>query len=386
MATCGILVAERATALGHQVTKIAVANAIEALACFVALQALQGNRDSRVRGSTKLAGRTLQEFSFQNASRPSFYVSQPMRMATVTTLPALGLVEASGSRFNGFSCSEAGLAFVEAASVEYRPYNRSLVDHLLQWVLGKDDRLNGDALPMALSPMTPLPPEALVLLRERLHQGAPTSQSWERQRRSDALHWVASRGLGAAPVDWKEKPALIGNASHWADMRAGAYFFAARDAAHDVLNAVETHMGTPENRLSLASKVPKRAHAPLTELREKTRAFLDLEHEDMEANTFCREVVEQSDMEILRRLVDRDGRILRLVGQHICAGPAFQGSREETSEVDIEESPEPEELEWPENISYRIPNIWWLSQDLDGRLSDCLSPSAEDELPEVAYG
>ncbi len=47
--------------------------------------------------------------SFATVRKPGFYVTQPMRMATVQPLPALNLVESSGERFNGFRCSSTGL-------------------------------------------------------------------------------------------------------------------------------------------------------------------------------------------------------------------------------------------------------------------------------------
>jgi hypothetical protein len=378
LAITGILVAERAVAHGHHATKISVANAIEALACWLALQYGSGRVDERLRGTTKLAGRTEDELHFGNVSRPSFYVSQPMRMATVAALPALGLVDASGSRFNSFSCNQAGLNFIEAVSRDYRPYNRNLIDHLLLWVLGKDDRVYTQALHIALSPLTPLSHEACVLLRERLYQGTPNSQAWERQRRGDALDWVESRKPGDALIDWNDKPVLIRDDRHWADMRAGACFFAARDAAIAVLNALEAYMGTPENRFSLASTVPERLRDLLATLRAKAQAFLELQHADPDANAFCRHAIQPSDGDVLHHLVGRDGRILRLMGEHVCAGPAFKGDQEQTSESEFEDTPQSGEVSWPEHISYRIPNLWWLSRDLKGELDAWLNPSAEE--------
>lgn len=377
LATLGVLLAERAIAGGHPVTKIAVANAVEALACWLALSGPHRAGDGRIRGSTKLAGLTGADFAFGNASRSGFYVTQPMRMATVTTLPALGLVEASGSRFNGFACSDAGLAFVKAACGGLRPFKVDLIDHLLRWVLGQTDRVDSPILREALSPTTPMPLLARELLRERLHQGAPDSPAWERERRSDALRWVESRRRGALPALWDERPEQIRDPAHWADMRAGARFFAARDAAYAVLDELELHIGMPENRFPLDSVVPERIQDRLAALRVRARAFLELGHADREANGFCREVVTLSDEGVLRHLVDRDGRILRLVGQNVCSGPAFRGgeSPAAVSEPGSEESPPSDDPNWPEDISYRIRNLWWLSLDLEGGIDDWLNPA-----------
>ena len=50
LATLGLRVAERATARGSRAGKIAVANAIEALACWLAIKAGLGAGERRVRG------------------------------------------------------------------------------------------------------------------------------------------------------------------------------------------------------------------------------------------------------------------------------------------------------------------------------------------------
>ncbi|MGJ7548850.1 hypothetical protein [Pseudomonas alloputida] len=380
--TLGVLVAQRAQAQGQRVSKIAVANAIEALACWLAINGGDSAADGRVKGRTKLAGRTLADFTFANASRPGFYVTQPMRMATVAALPALGLVEASGSRFNSYTSSDAGVKLIELATRDLRPHNRDLTDHLLRWVCGNEGSMGSHTLKRALSPQEPLPGSARTFLLERLCQGASGRPGWERQRRSDALAWVRSHGLDAQPQDWDKQPTQIQDAEHWSDMRAGARFFAARDAAYTVLDEVEAFLATPDARFNLGSPLPTNIQACMAELRAKAQAFLELRHADEEATTFCREVVGEAQDEVLQRLVGRDGRVLKMVGRQVCAGPAFQpGSQVNAdTESDLDEVPAPASTEpvWPENISGRIRNLWWLNQDLTGFESS--------GLQEVAYG
>ncbi|BAL23464.1 hypothetical protein [Azoarcus sp. KH32C] len=381
LATLGVLVAERANQLGGRVTKIAVANAVEAIACWLALSDRHRAGDGRLRGSTKLVGHV--DLSFQRVSRPGFYVSQPMRMATVTALPALGLVEASGSRFNSFAGKAEGLAFVEAVCEGCRPFNRSVLDHLVQWVCG-DDRVNSEELRRALSPLQPLPPAALELLHARLQQGAPGEPAINRERRADALGWVMSRRRGATPVAWASRPSQIRSQAHWADLHAGALFFTARDAALAVLEELEIEIGTSERRIALCAAPAPRIQASLEALRLAARAFLDTGHSAAEARAFCRECVSASDEMVLRYLVGRDGRILRRLGDDICAGPAFKGGQHDagTDESDPDAAPVMEDPAWPDGISQRILNLWWLGLDLDGLLDAWLMPANE----EIAHG
>lgn len=254
LATLGLRVAERATARGSQAGKVAVANAVEALACWLAIKGGLRAGERRVRGTMLLAGKA--DLSFRSMSRPGFYVSQPMRMGTVNALPALGFVEAAGSRFSAFFCNADGDAFIDAVAEGCRPYGRDLVEHLAMWVCGETDQVNTDALYRALAPVLPLPLRARELLQTRLEQGAAGESAQDRTRRRDALRWVRARRRGAPPVTWDARPAEITLAAHWADLHAGALFFIARDAALAVLEALELEIATPERRVAIGGGLP----------------------------------------------------------------------------------------------------------------------------------
>ena len=86
LATLGVAVAEEARRRGSRVQNIEVTNAIEALGCWLAFNGNGWNRDSRLRGNAKLRGKD--DFSFRRARQRNFYVTQPMRMATVQALVA----------------------------------------------------------------------------------------------------------------------------------------------------------------------------------------------------------------------------------------------------------------------------------------------------------
>lgn len=83
-----------------------MANAIEALACCLAFRKNEWNTDARLQGRRKMFGHQTLMFSVMRKS--SFYVTQPMRMATNQPLQALGLVESGGERFNAFRITPAG--------------------------------------------------------------------------------------------------------------------------------------------------------------------------------------------------------------------------------------------------------------------------------------
>lgn len=60
--------------------------------------------DRRVRGVRKMQG--LEDWSFKNLKRRGTYVVQPIRMAMVQPLAALGFVR--GSRYGAFTIHTAG--------------------------------------------------------------------------------------------------------------------------------------------------------------------------------------------------------------------------------------------------------------------------------------
>jgi hypothetical protein len=375
LATLGLRVAERATARGSRAGKIAVANAIEALACWLAIKGGLRAGERRVRGTTLLAGKA--DLSFRSVSRPGFYVSQPMRMGTVNALPALGFVDAAGSRFSAFSCNADGDAFIGAVAEGCRPYGRELVEHLAMWVCGETDQVSTDAMCRALAPVRRLPPRARELLHTRLEQGAAGEAAAERTRRGDALCWVRARRRGAPAVAWDVRPAEITQADHWGDLHAGALFFIARDAALAVLDALELEIATPERRVAIGGALPRPVQAGLATLRDAAAAFLRTGHPAEEAQRFCTECIALSGAEVLGHLLDRDGRILRRLGDQACPGPAFRGGVRETDDESPAPAaaPPPDDPAWPAGISQRIHNLWWLGLDLDGLMDSWLLPT-----------
>src|SRR5687767_12463538 len=75
LATLGVIVAERLRLTSRNVKTMEIANAIEALACWCAFQSNGWQRDTRLRGVQKLAGKT--DLTLAKLRQPRFYVTQP---------------------------------------------------------------------------------------------------------------------------------------------------------------------------------------------------------------------------------------------------------------------------------------------------------------------
>lgn len=375
LAALGVAVAEKARSKGTKVQNIEMANAIEALACWLAFKNNSWGRDARLRGNTKLQGKD--DLSFRQVRQRNFYVTQPMRMATVQALPALGFVESDSARFNAFRCTEAGSNFIEQATKDYSPYKRSVIDHLGKWVLGESDKLgNSRPLMQALSPLNPLLEDAIPLLRERLIQGGNEPVE-DKKRRSNALAWIeALRNNKTSALTWAQPPNELSE-EHWHDLHAGALFFEARETAIATLDAAEAHIGNQSSgqSLSLKNKIPDPLTQPLEKLQSSARKYLDFTSMDKNASAFCHECLSDEPASILRTLVDRDRQVLRLAGNEVKPGPAFRGSiMQVDADDENQETPRTRGIPLPEGISYRVQNLYLLNLDMHGELEGWLNP------------
>lgn len=387
LALLGVVVAEAVRAEDRDarttVSNIQVANAIEALACLLAFRGNGWTSDPRLRGSTKLDRRLVEDVPFVRARQASFYVNQPMRMATVQALPALGLV-AQAARFNAFQSTEQGREFVELALTEWRPMNRTVVEHLKRWVTGQTFAIDTPMMRRALSPLSGLSAMASSSLRQYLQSGSP--------RRANALAWVSrmAKNLPLRPWDRLQRPVELEEA-HWVDILAGADFFKVQGLATSVLDSVEEAIGPGRVPMNLDDVVRREATATALEgLSSAARAF---HHELQEARDFCRACASSDKLAVLRELLHRDGHVLRLDGACVRpAGPAFQGypsdgqAGGDADEEELGDRPTP----IPEGFSFRLGNLYRLSLDLEGRLDDWLSntdaPRTNEEDSEVTRG
>ena len=382
LATLGVAIAERIRNSGKRARNIEVSNAVEALACWLALDFTGWKRDPRLRGALKLFGK--KDLSFPVVSKRNFYVTQPMRQATVQPLRVLGLVEANGERFNAFRCTEVGVAFIDAACDDYRPHKRSVLDHLAMWAMGiHDDVKTSSELRKALSPLEPLSKSAREFLRERIVQG--TGREASRRRR--VLEWVDELRDQNQQINWAAKPSIVDDL-HWGDLRSGALFFATRDAAIRLLDEIESHIGnTADQRMCIDSGLPEPVVEKASSLRKHAHAFLDQHHDPspaLEATMFCGECTEPVDARLLERLIVREGHVLRQRDRDILPGIAFRGVQPSPAEAargpeeDGAEAEVGQSIPLPEGISHRVRNIFLLNLDLCGELDKWLTGPTEN--------
>lgn len=378
-AILGVALASKVKASGQNMPNIKCANAIEALACWLALDGNKWQADSRLRGATKLRGAS--DLSFKAVSKPNFYVTQPMRMATVQVLPALGLVQSDATRFNQYQLSEHCLRRFDLGDKSYSGYGREVLEHIYQWSQGKREAHTGRHKAFfykALSPLEPMDEPLRRLLTDVLHSGGETEPHASKQRRRNALQWV--EGLRQQPeqaLNWNHRPTML-DVEHWHDLQTGAVFFALRDQSLEVLDALESRLGALQNGRSFdlsKSTLPQSVKVALVELRKLASAYLALGHGESIALQFSRECSAETDAAIVRNLVERDGRVLRLMGSVVLPGPAFEGgSNANNTETDTtDEEVDQRRLKWPAGMSSRMSNLFYLNADLHGDLDTWLS-------------
>ncbi|KXU92096.1 hypothetical protein CR51_31160 [Caballeronia megalochromosomata] len=378
LAALGVRVAETARRKRVKVTNIEAANAIEAIACWMGFARNGHAPDARLRGHRKLEGMT--GLTFAQVRRSGFYVSQPMRMSIVQALPALGIVEAGASRFNAFRSTPLADALLEAQASAFEPchYSRGVIEYLVHWIQSGDCLTDKAQLREALSPLAPMTPDARAIIEQQLLVSGDRAPDSQQERRGAALRWVeAVRRNQASEPRWEQRPHEHISEPHWSDLRAGARFFLARDAALEALDAIEAHIGNSggAQRFVLGDALPERVANRLDALQAAARRFIDERHHDADANEFCQQCAESDRTERLAAIVTRDERVLRLRSREIVPGPAFRGAMTPASAADPDE-PVPyshAQGTWPEGISYRIRNLFLLNADLRGELDQWLA-------------
>ncbi|MBI9080805.1 MAG: hypothetical protein JEY79_13835 [Pseudodesulfovibrio sp.] len=381
LAMLGVSVAQEARERhGKSFNNIRTANAIEALACLLALESNGWKSDPRLRGSTKMASRHTGDYSFAIISRPDFYVTQPMRMSTVQPLSALGLVrEDSGSRFNSFKCSDEGDRFVNEFCREYvRYYSSDLRDCLIQWVVEKTFSPKKQVIQEGLLPLEPLHQGASSYLRLLLERGGRCEDGEDVARRKNALAWMELlRENPEQIIHWDNKPSVISD-DHWQDLRTGSLLFAARDRAIETLDKIEDHLfSLKKRRMEPKLGVPLAVQKSLQRLKKASQEFLDRGPKDEAGAAFCRGMAEGNTQKILANLVRRDELVLKFREGAILPGPAFRKDARPTDDESIQDLPsdrseEGNEIHWPDNISYRVRNLFLLNADLHGKIGDWL--------------
>jgi hypothetical protein len=360
---------------------IEVANAVEALACWLELKPKGWQGEPRLRGATKM--RDKNDLSFANVAAPGFYVSQPMRQQTGEPLKSLGLVKTSDARFNSFELSPEGEDFLIAAKAEFRPRKRDAASLLHDWVAGKRDDVVTSSMREFLSPVTPLSAEARSILKNRADLASAHAQTKGRMRA--ARSWVDQLADDSSQheLDWNNRPHQL-DEDHWMDLQAGARFFATRDAALVLLDEVEMELARRREQSIRLAELKDMSTFHLDPLHQRATEFLGGQHDptpNRMASSFCQQCREADRAILIKSLVQRDDRVLCLRGDEIRGGPAFnKNAHRESANTDNEAEEQNSVNEaraisgpvWPEGISYRIPNLYLLNLDLRGELDQWL--------------
>lgn len=366
LATLGVAVNELARQAGSRTSNIQVANALEAFGCWHALKRSGRARDVRVKGRETLP-HALEDTSFTRISRPSFYITQPMRMQTVQAVLELGLVKSTGQRFNSYSMTATGHAFLDAAFRELaRPHGAAHLTALQNWVCGSDRNVVTDTMCDLLSPAEPLPQPAREQLRHLLVSGVTEDAT----RRRNLLEWMEELRHGRARPE--EQPRQL-SATHWHEVQAGRIFFRLQSAALALLDIVEALLAqlTPHEVAPSGLTQPP-VHAALADLRNAADAYLEHGYVDKQgtgAGTFARLCTDTSDARLIEKLVGLDERVLRMRGGCVVPGGAFSCDAQLASTEAQEEDGQLEvAAAVPLGVSYRINNLYLLNLDLNGAL------------------
>lgn len=379
LALLGVRVAELQAERGRSVAKMECANAIEALACWLAYRDAGWAPDARLRGRNKFPREhDLEEGPLYARFRArGFYVTQPMRMAAGSALVPLGFATSPNGRFNSLQTTAEGRAFLDAALGGYRPSNRSMAEHLSQWVQGEAVTVTAGTVAGGLSPCLPMPSDALEHLEGRLRAGGANEMAAAKARRRAALEWVERlRSVTPGPLTWRDRPPELQDDRHWEDIEAGARLWLARDAALQLLDALEARIAhAPGERLVIADAVPAVCEQ-VEALSTAAEAFLRMRHEDAEANDFCRACAATDPQDVVSSLAERDGRVVALVGQVLRPGAAFRrgvepaAARGQDVEGPLGEAADEAgaqvagEIGWPEGLSSRMRNLYLLNLEL----------------------
>jgi len=290
-----------------RVPALPVGNAIEAL---MMRRAKEGLADRRVRGARKMQG--LEDWSFKNLKRRGTYVVQPIRMAMVQPLVALGFVR--GSRYGSFAIHTAGAQMLNLpVMADYRRV-------LGAWAHGGTPHGLKDVI-AGLSPNAPVPHEVRKLILARLIGGDDPSAS--RRRTLVAL----GTGPSASQLDATEPLSGI-TPDHWTDLRAGAAFMDLRNAALAVLYRLEHRLlqlrDANESAVLSVHEATKVVGEPTVALRQCARQQGDRIDAGAEATSrkFLSEVRDLPVPQLLQKLAERDGTVIRWRDGRIGLGPA----------------------------------------------------------------
>ncbi len=348
-----------AVSIAEELTQSAlpVGNAVEAL---MMRHARNGPADRRVRGARKMQG--LNDWSFCNLTRRGTYVVQPIRMAMVQPLVALGFVK--GSRYGAFRMHEAGRRMLDL------PVMQESRRILCAWARGGNPHGLAD-ISNLLSPTAEVPQEVRKLIHAQMVQGH--DESARRRRNLIAL------GTGPTAEQLEQPNPLAGiEPDHWVDLRAGAAFMDLRDAALAVLYRIEQRLralrDANEPVRLLTDEAAKVAKDEILVLRNLVRSAGPriAASNDGVSRVFLTEIETLSGAAMPARLAQRDRTVIALRGDHLALGPAAGDSRAEAGED--ENRPIAKDEAFAPQL-FRLNNLHCLARELETGINPG-SPSA----------
>lgn len=322
---------------------IEVANAIEALAMKLALEDGDGGTNTRVRGRRNLprVGKT-----FADLRRPGAYVTQPFRQSCAQPLTTLGLVEGTSARFNAFSLTPDGERLLEPLA--------EVGTEIATWLDGRRST-DGNVL-SAIAPTATLPPSIRAELMRRIYGNSAGAD----RRRSI---WDIGAQLTSKVILGTDLKGLA--ADHLIDLRGGIATVRLRDAALQVLGAVENRIAKLRAdgrmpQLSLAEaeqddQIRAKVRDCLAEA-ERAARHIEAAQDEADSRAFLGEC--RTAECLLQRLAKRDGVVIVLRDGVLVPGPAF-GADIATEDDRVAVNPGVPELP-------RIANLLALTEDLSG--------------------
>ena len=340
----------------RRVPALPVGNAIEALMMQQATK--KGQVDLRVRGVRKMYG--LKDWCFTNLKRRGTYVVQPIRMAMVQPLVALSFVR--GSRYGSFAIHTAGQQMLTLPVMAN--YRRVLGE----WAHGKNP--NGlNKVITELSPTAVVPYEVQKLILARLIGGDDPSASRRR-----ALVELGT-GPSASQLDAVEPLTGI-TPDHWTDLRAGAAFMDLRKAALAVLHHLEHRLielrDANEAAVLSINDASNAAGEPLAALRRYAQQQGDRIDAGSEATSrkFLSDVRDLSAPQLLQKLAERDGTVIRWHDGRFGLGPA-------AGEMSIGDEDEPSKDAKFAPQLFRLYNLHCVATELKGATNHRCRDSAD---------
>ena len=348
-----------AVALAEKMNRSAlpVGNAIEAAVMLRVLgQRGVEQADGRVRGRRKLAG--VADSSLANLSRRGAYVVQPIRMAMVQPLSALGFVR--GNRYGSFKLHDAGHRMLALPTVRHWSLD------VEKWASGK----GGTKVFEALSPLERVPDDVCKLIKARIIEGDGAGDSEAARRRNLAAFMAQHGDLSPKALAQPNGPAGV-STDHWRDLRAGCALMDLRDDALSVLRTIEAEMLQRQRNQGPARIAVQDAQRVAGKEIENLKGTIGerfariTEAGESTSTAFARHCCDAAKAELIRYLADRDGIVIRLNDGYLEPGPAAGDLRDKESE-EQDEALSDERRRFAPQL-YRLWNLYCLMSELNGR-------------------